>query len=534
MAKAQDDDNALDPPPTLLEIIEHVKETVVLNIKRCIGTCVKSSAPTPAEEVQNLLSRMEVSVAQFKMIYDTFYCLARSETDDPIIGTAYEVMCMTCENLVTKRRKWVKRILRGILTLGGCEDTIDWDTFVYVLMNFCSLNNCELCQCLFLVIGLEVGAPRKHYLTREELIQFYEPFTRCKIKSFKTARIDFRKLPLSRYYVSDFTELVTRFTQLQNPILLLQEELQAQLPCMDFWELYEPEDNHARKITPEFFLREKTHIHLRGNPPFRETCDMLLPDALGNPRPINQDQWTLRAPGLRQNSVWGEQQVPEVLEQLDAQDEAEARRREQEEYEMQRMIHGKSASAKKAYAEYLRKRDAEKLASIVIEHVEEEEKEPELLMKPGETRLRNEVPQLTWLPGVNKVEVKDLQPNRRTPAAWVNAPSSKAIIHPQGTDAGPEELCAFAASLTEEDSFPPTQLPPLWMRSTMCAPAPTQPYPNPPLRNRKSKENGFQQNAQLREDRMASTWGESGTQPSFLDLVEEAPDQEMMPLTKPD
>lgn len=230
--KGQQDD-ALEPPPTVMEMLEYAKDKVVLSVKRCIGTCIKSSAPEPAEEVRELLGQMEISVAQFKMIYDTFYGLARLETDDPIIGTAYEVMCMTCENLVTRRRKWVRRILRALLTLGGCEDTIDWDTFIYVLMNFCSLNSCELCQCLFLIIGLEVGSPRKHYLTREELIRFYEPFTRCKVKCFRTARIDFKKLPLSRYYVSDFTELVTRFTQLQNPILLLQEELQAQLPCID-------------------------------------------------------------------------------------------------------------------------------------------------------------------------------------------------------------------------------------------------------------------------------------------------------------
>ena len=37
----------------------------------------------------------------------------------------------------------------------------------------------------------------------------------------------------------------------------------------------------------DFFLMETGRIFLRGEPPFRETCDMLCPDALGAV-PVNQ------------------------------------------------------------------------------------------------------------------------------------------------------------------------------------------------------------------------------------------------------
>lgn len=135
------------------------------------------------------------------------------------------------------------------------------------------------------------------------------------MKSFNTLFIDFEKLPWSRYYVSDFTELAQRYSNLLNPFVHLQQSLQAHLPGSDFWDRYDFTGTFCRKITPEFFTMQQARVFLRGDPPFRETCDMLAPDALGA-NPVNQDQWRYRTHGLQQASVWGQCPPPELLQRL--------------------------------------------------------------------------------------------------------------------------------------------------------------------------------------------------------------------------
>jgi len=255
------------------------------------------------------------------------------EDEDALITTAYVVDAEVLPLLIDERRKWCIRLLRCILKLGDCEEEASWDKFLWVMLRFCSMNKVELAQTLFLCILRIRDSSTYHYIRCQELQDFFSLYRGCPVKSFDTSEINFDLLPLRRYYASDFAELLMRFNILLNPMLHLQQSLQTRLPGLDFWDNSTGSVSFCRKITFDFFLMETGRIFLRGEPPFRETCDMLSPDALGAV-PINQDQWILRtwvakgAQGLAHLYVWGEQASPEVMElrQLAREEEEERQR----------------------------------------------------------------------------------------------------------------------------------------------------------------------------------------------------------------
>merc|ERR1719310_1036904 len=98
-----------------------------------------------------------------------------------------------------------------------------------------------------------------------------------------------------------------------NPCVHLLRELQGHMPSLDFWDNLDRGEVYNRKVTHEFFMIKKFHVFLRGEPPFRESCDMLLPDALGSEAiKSNINQWKQRVPHVvDQVKVWGNQKMPE-------------------------------------------------------------------------------------------------------------------------------------------------------------------------------------------------------------------------------
>lgn len=288
-------------------------------LRRCAGIFTKGSPPEPCPEVQELLKSLHIKPKQLLGLYDTFHDLWQEEQAG-IASRTTEVSTEVLYSLIGERRQWVSSLLTRLLLLGECDEKVDWDRFLWIFLRFCSLNRVELGQALFVMIAKEVESLNLHYLTREELQAFFNNYRNCPVKSFNTESMDFDKLPLSRYYPSDFCEVVMRFPRLLNPLLHLQLSLQAYLPSAAFWDNFD-QSSFCRKITFEFFIINKHRVYIRGEPPFRETCDMLAPDALG-PDPINKDQWYLRTSsakgggGLRQVSVWGEQLPPEILDLL--------------------------------------------------------------------------------------------------------------------------------------------------------------------------------------------------------------------------
>eukprot|EP00933_Yihiella_yeosuensis_P065653 TRINITY_DN6958_c0_g9_i1.p1 TRINITY_DN6958_c0_g9~~TRINITY_DN6958_c0_g9_i1.p1 ORF type:complete len:577 (+),score=97.24 TRINITY_DN6958_c0_g9_i1:145-1875(+) len=308
-----------DEPEEEVEETPGYLEAVIAFGMRCLGVVAKGSPPEPCETVRELLISLNIGNEELLQMYSVFHWLKQCEDEEELLTTVSEVESEMCLLLISDRRKYCVRLLRCIMKLGECEETVSWDKFLWVMLRFCSLNRVELAQALFLCILKLRDSNTYHFIRWQELHEFFSFYKRCPIQSFDTSDINFDLLPLRRYYVSDFAELLMRFSSLLNPMLHLQQSIQSELPGSDFWDNCTQSTTFCRKITFDFFLMETGRLHLRGEPPFRETCDMLAPDALGAV-PINQDQWILRtwvakrATGLAQLYVWGEQASPEVME----------------------------------------------------------------------------------------------------------------------------------------------------------------------------------------------------------------------------
>jgi len=452
-------------------------------VRRCAANFVKGSPPEPCEEVTELLLSLGMTKRHLQEIYDVFHRLREIEVEGAeIVVDALEIDRETMKHLIPTRRKWVFRLLMRLMQLGECDDQIHWDSFLYVLLHFCSLNRIELAQTMFLIIVKGTGRDVEHYLTALELQQFYWFYRECPVKAFNTKAIDFDLMPLSRYYPSDFTELTARFTCLLNPLLHLQQTLQSIMPDSAFWDTLDRTSTFVRKIHMEFFSMEEDRVHLYGEPPFRETCDILVPDALGAV-PVNKQQWIMRTAGLnygyglRQTSVWGEQITPEIIEVQEA-----------------------------AYQKWKAQEVAQRKAEVAAAAAEAN---GSMLAPPGSTKSQ------AWQAGggapdakngsagpsspkdnkaASASSAKDLKSqgkrNPREFAAedpeWASkeigpALPSAAPFLKAGLD--PTELSIRAAANHETDGAPTSLLPPRWMKVATIAPPPRHREDDKPLPN---------------------------------------------------
>lgn len=440
--------------------MEYAKETFKEVCRGCYSWCIRSSPIEPCEDVLDLLGSLHMTRRHQLMMYTVFQELRQGEVEE-VVQTATEIERSSVAELVFTRRRWVEHILECILDLGGCEEEepISWDTFLYILLQFCSQSKVELCQTLFLVIQANVKSLHMNYLSMQNLIDFYQQFTKCPVTSFATRGIDFSRLPLRRYYVEDFCELVQRFTNLLNPIIHLQRSLQEFLPSVHFWDNHHRTEVICRKITSDFFKMDKTRCYLWGEPPFRESCEMLAPEALGFVA-ANDAQWKMRTfdlhertgclndqgatskdgklvapPGfqfrpLRQFSIWGEQPSPEETERA--------------------MLAGGDDVYLDAHGHITMAFDA-------------------FGGKPSDQPSAGGAPP--------QGETKKQKKKRE--AAMKAATIGKETGQDQYFD--PTELCHKAACLDEEFNPPPTDLPPKWMQNCAIAPAPRRLGPDPPL-----------------------------------------------------
>jgi len=112
--------------------------------------------------------------------------------------------------LVKNHRKWVAKILILLLDSAGYKDTVTWDGFIYVTMQFCSMSKLELCQVMFYIVSKEMKSWTVHYLTSSQLEEFYDDYYACPVQAFNTNSIDFAKLPLAKYRMQDYIELCYR------------------------------------------------------------------------------------------------------------------------------------------------------------------------------------------------------------------------------------------------------------------------------------------------------------------------------------
>lgn len=207
----------------------------------------------------DLFESLHIPKRQQLMMYSVFHELRQNEREE-VVKTAVAVQFDSLYYIIPTRRRWVENLLQSLMFLGGCDDVkeeVTWDSFLYILLQFCSLSKVELCQALFLIILKNLESKVEHYVTMDQLIEFYGFYAKCPVTSFNTRAIDFTRLPLRRYYVQDFAELVQRFVVLLNPAIHLQRCLQESLPSVHFWDNFHRSEVIVRKVTTDFFQMEK-------------------------------------------------------------------------------------------------------------------------------------------------------------------------------------------------------------------------------------------------------------------------------------
>mmetsp|Transcript_28604 Transcript_28604/g.62221 ORF Transcript_28604/g.62221 Transcript_28604/m.62221 type:complete len:571 (-) Transcript_28604:537-2249(-) len=505
--------------------------------KRCVAHVLRGAPPEPEMEVLQMVKAFRIQKPQLVQIYDVFHYLRQKEDEDKLLVDVLSIQSDSVRRMVRDNRKWVLRLLVRLVDLGGCKESISWNSFLWIFVRFCSLNKMELAQALFLLIQTEVASPTVHYLHADQLEQFYSFYKDCPVTAFDTTGISFQRLPLERWYASDFVELTQRFEVLLNPILDLQRTLQGHIPGTDFWDQADLPLN-SRKISFDFFVMGTSRVHLRGEPVFRETCDLLMPDALGS-LPLNVEQWVLRTShrrdgkGLRQVSVWGEQASPEVLSQIKERLALEAEAAQKAEAERLLAAATAAAAARRRWALALaaptEEDDAPKAKAgddpadqesvATGEHGESPGAKPsrpssansgnndskDQSLSPTKTMTREEqvppsAPIAAWAPNRSAGQTNSTKKNQTTATAKAKAkaaggrpnkppidpvqPAAGAAPPPPGqseqeevkeTVLDPHLLSLYAATVDETHMGPMDVLPPSWMKSATITPAPQLP-----------------------------------------------------------
>lgn len=230
--------------------------SVLAAFRKCLGNALRGQPPEPANEVMELLQSLQMTPRQVQSLWRTFLELKQH---DPLTLTTgpNEASTSSMVRLVRVKRQWVSKILLLLLDLAGFQDTVTWDGFLYVFLQFCTMSKLELCQTMFYVIARQMKSWTVHYLTSTQLEEFYQDFIDCPVKSFDTGSVDFTKLALVKYHITDFIELLYRFSQLINPMMHLQRSLQQSLPSLKFWSDYDRAKTYNRKVTIDFFRHKK-------------------------------------------------------------------------------------------------------------------------------------------------------------------------------------------------------------------------------------------------------------------------------------
>jgi len=225
-------------------------------LRSLINCFATSKPPEPAQEVVDLLCDMRITPRQVMGFYKTFKML--KSKDSIMLRTGpNEASTESMTRLVRDQREWVYKIVILLLDLAGFRDTITWDGFLYVFIQFCALSKLELCQVMFYVISKEMKSWTVHYLTSSQLEEFFDDWYECPVSAFNTSSIHFAKLPLAKYRMHDFIELCYRFSQLINPCMHLQRSLQQSLPNLRFWSDFDNIRVYNRRITIDFFRYKK-------------------------------------------------------------------------------------------------------------------------------------------------------------------------------------------------------------------------------------------------------------------------------------
>jgi len=226
-------------------------------LRRCLGkVLLRSQMPEPCAEVIDLLAELKMTPRQLHELYGTFLRLKRYEPLTMTVGPN-EISTASVTRLVKTKREWTDIILITLLEIAGFVGVVDWDGFLFSLVQFCTLSKIELAQVMFFIVARQMKSWTLQYLTSSQLAEFYDDFHTCPVQAFNTATIDFARLGVARYNMTDYIELVYRFSQCINPCMHLQRSLRQALPSMSFWADYDRISPRNRRITIDFFYHKK-------------------------------------------------------------------------------------------------------------------------------------------------------------------------------------------------------------------------------------------------------------------------------------
>jgi len=226
-------------------------------LRRCLGKVLfGSQMPEPCDEVVDLLAELKMTPRQLHALYNSFLWLKRFEPLTMTVGPG-EISTSSVVKLVKTKREWTKKILLALLEIAGFTQVVNWDGFLFALLQFCTLSKIELAQVMFFVIAMDKKSWTLQYLTSSQLADFYDDFHDCPVLAFDTKSIDFARLAVDRYNITEYIELVYRFSQLINPCVHLQRSLRQVLPSMSFWANYDRISPKNRRITIDFFQYKK-------------------------------------------------------------------------------------------------------------------------------------------------------------------------------------------------------------------------------------------------------------------------------------
>lgn len=218
--------------------------------------CMKSKPPELDSEVVELLRQLRITPRQ---VHDMHMVFQRIRLHDPLTGSTGPRECTahSLRRMISSKRQYVTKILRCLLDLAGYRENVSWNGFLFVFLQFCTLSKMEMCQVVFFAIVLQMKSFTVHFITTTQIEEFYSDYADCPFKPFNTSTIDFAMLPVARYSLSDFIELTFRYTQLLNPFLHLQRELQRSMPSLTFWLDFDNVKVQNRKIGLDFFRHKR-------------------------------------------------------------------------------------------------------------------------------------------------------------------------------------------------------------------------------------------------------------------------------------
>lgn len=238
-------------------------QAILRRVASVASSVYSGSAPDMAEETDDYVNSLHMTRGEVNILWKLF-CVIKAMTPSKNVLKRNQIPIEALDNIISdasgKTQEWVNPIFRDVVELAGVHQALDWSTFMYLILRFCSLSKIELCQLNYFVIIKEVKSWTVDYVTCTQLAEYYEGFNDCPIEGFSSESIHFYRLERNRYDLPAYVELCHRFHQLINPLVYLQREVRQSCPMLSFWEDIDRVPWQTRRIDLDFFSVKKSYL----------------------------------------------------------------------------------------------------------------------------------------------------------------------------------------------------------------------------------------------------------------------------------